>query len=62
VIIPVEIRDRTGRKTLRDVISTAPTRLQRHNRPALYSAASQRTQHLNEALRTQRNQVETPSC
>jgi len=60
VIIPAETSDRAGqRKALRDVTSTAPTRLQRHNHPALYSPASQRLARLSEALRTLRNRVRT---
>jgi hypothetical protein len=61
VITPAAIRDRTGRKSLRDVIRTAPTHLQRHSRPALYIAANRRTARLIDALRTQRNHNETMS-
>jgi len=62
VTIPAETRDRAGqRKALRDVISTAPTHLQRHKQPALYSAASQRAARLSDALRAQRNRVRRTS-
>ncbi len=50
---PAAIRDRTGRKSLREVVSTAPTHLQRHRRPSLYGAAK-RTARLIDALRTRR--------
>jgi len=61
VTTPAAIRDRTDRKSLREVISTAPTHLQRHSRPALYIAASRRTARLIDALRTQRSHNETMS-